>query len=418
MTEDRKNIIVSVLFLAAAALGRAVLGNSYGFSALAGAAWVILILWLGRRGSRRAFAVTAVSLSVAYFAFTGFKNLRWHSAVVLLSMAPYFRINSMRKKQNLGFNRECCQLNQKHDSADKKYRTEEKRNSRLENEINRMSRLYEISREIEKVLRSDELISKALDSLSIKIGVANLAFYKAVKQNYEVLQVRGTDPETAKAWLDNTGGSRKEIHRFVLKAGRKNLGLIICEARLSAKKIREAEVLVSQITLGYEKTALYERVRELARIDGLTGLYLRRYFLERLDEEIKRATRDRYQIAFIMADLDDFKKYNDTYGHLMGDKLLSEIGAIIKNSIYSSDFAGRYGGEEFSIYMPMAEKKGTLKKAWTIRKLVEEKTPITVSLGISYFPAHGKNIQGLIEASDGALYQAKQKGKNQISETP
>lgn len=378
----------------------------------------ILILGLGRlRENSRKLLLLTIILTII-FAFFGPENLKYSSIIILLAIFPSLKIRNMKKQNDLTFNKIKDNLELKHKKLSRNRTKSKNKTTALSDEIDRYAKLYELSKEIEEVSSSEELAEKSLESLNLKINVEKLAFYKTVSSRYKILQTKNVDEKTANNWLENlqqiNNKSGNNLFKFYLKAGKKKLGVIICQGKLNKKQIKEAEVLINQINLGYEKTILYEKVKELSRVDGLTGLYLRKHFLDRLTEELKRSKREGYKTAFIMADLDNFKKYNDTYGHPMGDKLLRKISGIIKNNIYSSDFAGRYGGEEFCIYMSMAESKGTLKKADKIRKLIEKNSPLTISIGISYYPDNGITPEELIKASDTALYRAKEQGRNQI----
>lgn len=381
--------------------------------AIIGMASVLLILELGRlRENSRKLPILTIVLTVSFAVF-GIEYLRYFSIAIFLALIPSFKIRRIKKINYKKFECNKNNLELKQKETIRAYKRAKIKVNKLEDDINSFSKLYELSKEIEQVISSEELAEKSLESLNLKINVTKLSFYYAASGGYRVLKTKNVTAKTANKWLQDInfpGKSSPDLFKFDLK----KLGLIVCKGKLNDRQIREAEVLISQITLGYEKTTLYEKVKELSRIDGLTGLYLRMHFIERLTEEIKRAKRENYKVAFIMSDLDDFKKYNDTHGHPMGDKLLKEVADIIKNNIYSSDFAGRYGGEEFCIYMPMAEQEGTIKKLTKIWKLIERKTPISISMGVSYFPDNGSSPEELIKTADNALYQAKEKGKNQI----
>lgn len=179
-------------------------------------------------------------------------------------------------------------------------------------------------------------------------------------------------------------------------------------------------ILAMQFSLEIKKVLLYEMVEELAITDSLTGLYVRRYFFERFDEELNRSARYKFKFACLMMDIDDFKKCNDTYGHLVGDVVLKEIAAIIKQNTREIDLAGRYGGEEFSLILPETERDGAYLVAERIRKKVEEnvfkaydeKLKITISIGVAFYPKDSNTAEELIEKADEALYKAKRSGKN------
>jgi len=156
--------------------------------------------------------------------------------------------------------------------------------------------------------------------------------------------------------------------------------------------------------------------------DGLTKAYLRRYFIFRLGEEIKRIKRYGGGISLLMIDLDYFKKVNDTYGHQAGDKVLIEFVEIIKGISRATDLIARYGGEEFAIIAMETSSEGAKIFAERIRTIVEKhlfdignmKINITVSIGIASFPRDAETMQDLIKKADDALYRAKNSGRNQV----
>lgn len=180
----------------------------------------------------------------------------------------------------------------------------------------------------------------------------------------------------------------------------------------------------NQVAVAAENARLYERTLELAREDGLTGLANRRHLMDLLIQEVGRACRYEMPLSILMLDLDRFKRFNDTYGHLKGDELLREFGNILKNSIRSTDIAGRYGGEEFSVILTNTSLKGAIVIAERIRKFVEtlkitvnKDVPpqgITVSIGIAEL-APGETHEDLLAAADAALYRAKEGGRNRLA---
>ena len=366
-----------------------------------------------------------VSFAVMLICFMVFQDVKYFYPVIILSVLSLVKVKLIKKQNHLEFKQSISQLRAKRDNVEQQTHKMKDKATELEKEIAGFSGLYELSEDIEKVISPNIIIEKSLEAICLKVDVEQLAFYSKSDEEWKVSYTRNIDNVSARYWLkklENIKNSPGESFlKFYLEGKTKKSGLIILKVKekenFTSRQIKEVSVLVNQMSLGYEKAVLYEEVKELSRIDGLTGLYLRRYFLERLSEELKRGKRDGYKVAFLMCDLDDFKKYNDTFGHPMGDKLLSEVSRIIKDNIYSSDFAGRYGGEEFCIYMPRAEKGGTLSKAQKIRKYIQRNTPITISLGISYFPEDGETIDEIIKSADGALYQAKESGKNKICQS-
>ncbi len=168
---------------------------------------------------------------------------------------------------------------------------------------------------------------------------------------------------------------------------------------------------------------LRESLREQSIRDPLTGLYNRRYMNEIFELEKKRAARNGEKIGVIMIDVDNFKTINDTYGHEAGDKVLQQLGTLIKNEVREGDIPCRYGGEEFTVILPNANKETSKKRAEELRKLIEKnlmvkrngkQLNITVSIGVASYPPKMKEFEQLIELADEALYRAKHNGKNRV----
>jgi diguanylate cyclase (GGDEF)-like protein len=206
-----------------------------------------------------------------------------------------------------------------------------------------------------------------------------------------------------------------------LLSERKMVAMLAIED-LPKQELETFAILAVQFALELKKVLLYETVEELAITDGLTGLYVRRYFFERLKEEHERSKRHKFTFAFLMADIDDFKICNDTYGHLVGDIVLKDTARIMKESVREIDIIGRYGGEEFSLVLPETGLEGARVVAERIRKRIEEhvfkaydeKLKITISIGIAVYKGGSDSLEELIERSDKALYDAKKAGKNVV----
>jgi diguanylate cyclase (GGDEF)-like protein/PAS domain S-box-containing protein len=178
-----------------------------------------------------------------------------------------------------------------------------------------------------------------------------------------------------------------------------------------------------QITMGIANLRLRDRLHHQSVHDPLTGLYNRRYMEETLQREIPRAARINKPLAVVMADLDHFKTFNDSYGHEAGDAVLAELGHLLKNTVRSSDVACRYGGEEFALVLPDTTLKGTLARMESLRTHVADlRVPyrglmlggLTISLGVAILPDHGSTQEDLLRMADKALYHAKRAGRNQV----
>ncbi|PNT93185.1 hypothetical protein CDQ83_06540 [Clostridium thermosuccinogenes] len=170
---------------------------------------------------------------------------------------------------------------------------------------------------------------------------------------------------------------------------------------------------------------LHKREFKLARTDKLTGLANRRYFEQKLAEEARYSDASGKPVNILIFDIDNFKKFNDTYGHIFGDKLLELFADIIKKNIRKSDIPIRYGGEEFLILIRDLDKKTARNVAERIRSQLEkqcivlvdstnESKMMTVSCGLSQYPEDSKDISEVVKFADMALYRAKQTGKNTV----
>lgn len=187
----------------------------------------------------------------------------------------------------------------------------------------------------------------------------------------------------------------------------------------TSEDLRLLDILCDLGAASLRNAKLYNQTLELAIRDGLTGLYLRRYFLDRLKEEISRSLRNNLDCSLFMLDIDDFKKYNDQYGHTAGDIVLMSISKVLCK-FEDGGIVSRYGGEEFAILLPETSKGEAIKIADDIRKAVKSetielrrvKTNVTVSIGVSTFPEDTKVQDELILKADEQLYMAKRQGKD------
>ncbi len=213
------------------------------------------------------------------------------------------------------------------------------------------------------------------------------------------------------------------------------MGILYLKTLRKGWQLNDQEIKTCQIVAGMASIALsnshkFNIIKEensllekMAVTDGLTLLYNHRYFVRRLNEEFKRAKRYNTDISYLMIDIDDFKKVNDTYGHQKGDIVLQKVARVIKKTVRETDVVGRYGGEEFAVVLPHTNKEDAFNLAQRIRKAVKNFKPdffgeealITVSIGVSTFPQNGvETVDELIRRADDRLYQAKHKGKDGV----
>jgi len=211
------------------------------------------------------------------------------------------------------------------------------------------------------------------------------------------------------------------------------LGLLHLRSRQSAQVQSEqnvisdlkdmAVVLSEYLSLSIANIQLQERLASQSVRDPLTGLFNRRFMMEALEREIKRAERKKTQVGIIMADIDHFKQFNDQHGHAAGDKVLAQLGGFFKTALRGSDVACRYGGEEFAFFLSEASAENTFKRADQMREEVKKLevhlgsellASITLSMGISTYPDQGSKAEDLLRVADAALYRAKQEGRDRV----
>ena len=169
---------------------------------------------------------------------------------------------------------------------------------------------------------------------------------------------------------------------------------------------------------------MVEHYKHLSITDGLTKVYNHRYFHEFLDRELQRARRNSSPFALLFADVDNFKLYNDSNGHLAGDEILRELATIILNTARKTDFVARYGGEEFAVILPDTVNEGGLRVALQIMQAIRTKKrmyadvptckTISLSIGMALYPKDALLKAELIAKADEAMYHAKKTGKNKI----
>jgi diguanylate cyclase (GGDEF)-like protein len=210
--------------------------------------------------------------------------------------------------------------------------------------------------------------------------------------------------------------------------GPAGVGLIAALSRTPRDFVsHELNLLVTfarQAGLIIEDAHLYKKTEHLALHDGLlTEIFNRRYFIATLDAEIAKARETRRPLALVMADVDNFKRHNDTYGHPSGDAALRVIANVMLDNTRGLDVVARYGGEEFVIVLPETDEDGAATVADTIRRRVENvEVPVpdsttvrlSISVGIALYPRDADTANALIRAADQALYRAKSAGKNRL----
>jgi diguanylate cyclase (GGDEF)-like protein len=256
-------------------------------------------------------------------------------------------------------------------------------------------------------------------------GMTGLELLEKIKTRYPDTQVIII---TSHASLETAiSAMRHGAYDYLFKPF-EDLDLISAAASRALEKVvltRENRRLMESLAQKNTQLEKANRIlKDLACRDGLTRLYNHRYFQDVINNEIFRAQRNGEVFSLLFMDLDHFKHYNDTHGHLEGDRLLRKIGEILLKAVRRTDIVARYGGEEFVVMLPATPKKNAAVMGEKLRRYIEtypfpgrESQPlkkVTISVGIATFPEDGAQRPELVERADGAMYRAKKLGRNAV----
>jgi len=333
----------------------------------------------------------------------------------------------------------------------------EESNKKLTSSLAEFFTLQQISQAISSIFDMNELLQFVNDIIIGVMGVStsNIALYSPNgerlkvhvsniynKKERAILTDNINSPilrqvvEQGHPFIDNAvnpdeyefmkGRNVKSMMCVPLQVKGKGHGLVLIEHSIPDAfvddNVRLLEIITQQVSIAIDNARLYEQLQELANTDGLTQVYNRIYFQNRLEEELRQAAQEGYEVSVILYDIDDFKYFNDSYGHLFGDIVLKSIAQMVKDSIRKDDIIARFGGEEFIILLPHTGKDLAFEKAEELRKkiaghVIQDKdiyVSVTVSMGISTFPSLAQAESSLLKDADDSLYTAKRSGKNCI----
>ncbi|MEW6409390.1 MAG: sensor domain-containing diguanylate cyclase [Nitrospirota bacterium] len=337
----------------------------------------------------------------------------------------------------------------------------EKLNEELNKKVIESFLLYKISKVLQFNYNIDDALSEVMNIIKDASGIEHIAIMLLDPQE-KILRIRaahglkegtikevsfeigegvvGEVAETGKPALISDVSKDKrfsffkgwepQIGSFIavpLKLKEGIIGVLSVHSDEKGRFLEKDLIFMTQIgedlSLAIEKANIFNSIWELAIKDELCGIYNRRYLLEAMNRELIRAKRNKAQLSLLMIDIDDFKVYNDTLGHLAGDDALRTVAKIASNTLRVSDIIARYGGEEFVALLPDTTKDGAVITAEKIRhnienkKLTIESLPLkllTVSIGIATFPEDVKTPGDLLYCADLSMYNAKRNGKNQV----
>ncbi len=340
----------------------------------------------------------------------------------------------------------------------------ERTNKMLEQLVKDLSLIYEIGQEVNSMIDLDNLyatiadtyrkylhihefalliLDKKTEELQVKAsfgflnsdaisrmvfrkgeGITGLAaetgkkiYIKDTSRETRFLNYKGERPPEASSFLSIPLVYKEEV-LGVMNFGRRGAG------SFTYQDVKMLSLIAGQVILAVANARLYTRMRELSVKDELTGINNRRHFQNMLQMEWKRALRFHRDLSLIMVDVDKFKAYNDAFGHIQGDQVLKQIGALLRKNLREVDTVARFGGEEFVLLLPDTDKRGAIAVAEKVRLLVEghrfmtedrkDTRNITISAGIASYPDDVEGMDDLIDHADIALYKAKELGRNRI----
>ena len=245
---------------------------------------------------------------------------------------------------------------------------------------------------------------------------------RALRESKTVIENEGeADPDCVGIYLESVARMCIPLVSFG-----QTLGVLVLDSArpdsFLASDIQSLESVADICATAIQNAHYVERVKHLAYLDGLTGIFNRRYFELRIQEELERARRFDSAMAVIMVDIDQFKSLNDEFGHLLGDEVLRQVSSIFSQQLRKIDVVCRYGGEEFAILLSQTSQPQALAVAEKLRRLVDSwqfpgvSRPVTISAGVATWPDHGSTREDLVRAADAGLYAAKQGGRNCVRE--
>ena len=305
-------------------------------------------------------------------------------------------------------------------------------NEQLKRRVAELQAVSEITEIVHSTLDFDEVGVEVVRILSRVIGIDALCVFVLDQKKSETLfsaSVGVGEPASAAGTSDLRIEEIESYFSCLRVFDHGSMMVLLCAAADDIERLTDDDRLVvtavaSELVVAVENSQLYKLTKRLSVTDELTGMYNYRYLQQRLDEEVARAKRYRKYVSMLMMDADDFKHFNDCYGHLAGDRALSEFGRVLSAVVREVDVVARYGGEEFAVVLPETDAAGAFVVAEKIREALaahmfgdangDRCCTLTVSIGVATYPTYADDKEALLREADDALYRAKNGGKNRV----
>ncbi|MCM8787126.1 MAG: sensor domain-containing diguanylate cyclase [Candidatus Omnitrophica bacterium] len=410
------------------------------------------------------FAITFFLLSIIFpliFFISGKISGYFFYFLIIILFFFFFIFRKILQNINNKFQSNFDKLEETSNLSKKNIKEKEKKLQDLPTVLSKLSSLFEISENLINLTEIDAIYDFIVDAVSkIFLEAENILLFilqspekllllRSVKR--KPLVIKEKEADIIDKWVLKNNYSlliqdirqdfRFDFRKIIaynkrgilslmvspISIDKKTIGVLRLESKIAnAFMPQDCRLLRSICDLAaiiIERSQLFRQIQELAIKDSLTSLFLRDYFLKRLTEEINRTKISKQSLGVLMLDIDDFKKINDTYGHIVGDIVLKRLAGILTSVIGDAgNLISRFGGEEFIIYLVNYDKERLIKVAEHLRKAIEtaiinfrRKTiNFTVSIGVAMYPADASSVEDLVVVADKLLYQAKKEGKNKV----
>ncbi len=426
----------------------------------------VLIIFIGFfLGFTEAAIFASLSSLINFFTFLGSRN-PFFIINIIIAGCLLFILYQQREKERSRQNQEIIDLEEvkeEYNTLTNEYEKQKFLTIALKKRFEKFSQLGKIAEILSYTLKVDEIVSVVASKAFELIGKGERLKLFLTKEGYKalILEIEGeikgdklsleTRKDSKQAdiidqWVaqnrqgllvvDTKNDFRFQTESFKMEEnsiisypflreggmlGLLRLSSLKSEA-FSVEDLRLLSILADLAAASLKNAQLYQKTEYLATVDGLTSLYVRGHFEEMLNKGFKTACLEHNPLSLLMVDIDHFKDYNDTYGHIVGDMVLKKIADFLKEKVGDRGTVSRYGGEEFTVILPNIDKAAAIEIAEDIQVSLEheiiyvrrKETRITVSIGVAAYPLDGMNREDLMRKVDAALLRAKREGRNKV----